>query len=45
MLDVSWGEMLICTGLAFYVIGKKDLPAASRFAGSQVGRLVGFLQG
>jgi len=45
MIDVSWGEILVVTGIGFYVIGKKDLPAAARFGGSQVGRLVGFLQG
>lgn len=33
------------SGLTFTIIGKKDLPAASKFLGTQVGRIVGVLQG
>ena len=45
MLDISWGETFVLTGVAIGLIGRKDLPAASRFLGTQVGRVVGFLQG
>ena len=43
--DITWGETFVLTGLAFALIGKKDLPKASRFLGAQLGRVVGFLQG
>mmetsp|Transcript_33330 Transcript_33330/g.49031 ORF Transcript_33330/g.49031 Transcript_33330/m.49031 type:complete len:273 (-) Transcript_33330:561-1379(-) len=43
--NVSWGELLVCSGLAVTFIGRKDLPGASRTLGNYVGRLVGMLQG
>jgi Sec-independent protein translocase protein TatA len=45
MFDVSWGELFVMTGLSLAVIGRRDLPKAARFAGGQVGRVVGLLQG
>jgi len=45
MFEVSWGETLVITGISIGIIGRKDLPSASRFLGTQVGRLVGLLQG
>jgi len=44
-LDITWGETFVLTGLGFALIGRKDLPKAAHFLGSQVGRVVGFLQG
>ena len=45
MFDVSWGELLVVTGLGFALVGKKDLPKAAGFVGTRVGRVVGLLQG
>lgn len=45
MFDVSWGETFIVIGAALYITGRKDLPRAARFAGTQTGRVVGLLQG
>jgi Sec-independent protein translocase protein TatA len=45
MFDVSWGELFVVAAVGVALTGKKDLPAACRFAGTQVGRLVGILQG
>jgi Sec-independent protein translocase protein TatA len=45
MFDVSWGEITVVVGLGLVLIGRKDLPRAARVAGTQVGRVVGFLQG
>jgi Sec-independent protein translocase protein TatA len=45
MFETSWGEIFVMTGLCMVLIGRKDLPHASRFVGSQVGRVVGLLQG
>jgi len=45
MFDVSWGETFVIIGMSVVMIGKKDLPKASKFFGNQVGRLVGILQG
>ena len=45
MFDTSWGEIFVMTGLCLALVGRKDLPKASRFVGSQVGRVVGLLQG
>jgi Sec-independent protein translocase protein TatA len=45
MLDISWGEIFVMGGLGMALAGRRDLPAASRFVGSQLGRVVGFLQG
>ena len=45
LLDITWGETFLLTGLGFALIGRKDLPKAAYFLGSQIGRVVGFLQG
>lgn len=45
MLDVSWGETLVVLAVSVTVIGRNDLPKASRFLGKHVGRIVGLLQG
>mmetsp|Transcript_10686 Transcript_10686/g.23176 ORF Transcript_10686/g.23176 Transcript_10686/m.23176 type:complete len:277 (-) Transcript_10686:264-1094(-) len=45
MLDVSWGEIAVLAGVGLVLIGRKDLPPASRALGTQVGRVVGLLQG
>mmetsp|Transcript_3264 Transcript_3264/g.4872 ORF Transcript_3264/g.4872 Transcript_3264/m.4872 type:complete len:235 (+) Transcript_3264:132-836(+) len=45
MSFVSWGESFLLVGASFYFIGRKDLPKASRFLGTQIGRMVGLLQG
>jgi Sec-independent protein translocase protein TatA len=45
MFDVSWGEITVVVGLGLFLIGRKDLPQAARVAGTQVGRVVGLLQG
>ena len=45
MFDTSWSELFVCGGLCIILVGRKDLPAVSRFVGSQVGRVVGLLQG
>jgi Sec-independent protein translocase protein TatA len=45
MLDVSWAETLILFGVGTYLVGRRDLPVATRFLGKQVGRVVGVLQG
>ena len=42
---MSWGEAAVLAGAGLVLIGRRDLPAASRMAGTQVGRIVGFLQG
>jgi Sec-independent protein translocase protein TatA len=45
MFDISWGEIAVLVGVGFAVTGRKDLPAAFRFAGSHLGRIVGLMQG
>lgn len=45
MFEVSWGELMVVTGLGFALIGKKDLPRAAGWLGNRVGRVVGLLQG
>jgi len=45
MLDVSWGETAVLFGVGIFLIGRNDLPRASRILGKQVGRVVGVLQG
>jgi len=45
MFDVSWGELALVTGIGLAVIGRKDLPRAANVAGTQLGRIVGLLQG
>ena len=45
MLDVSLGQLIVVGVVGAAVTGRKDLPHAFRFVGSQVGRIVGLLQG
>jgi Sec-independent protein translocase protein TatA len=45
MLDFSWGELFIVAGIGLAFVGKRDLPKAAHAVGTQVGRIVGFLQG
>jgi Sec-independent protein translocase protein TatA len=45
MFDISSGEILVVGAVGIALTGKRDLPAACRFVGSQVGRVVGLLQG
>lgn len=45
MFDVSWGELAVVTGIGLALIGRKDLPRAANVAGTQLGRIVGLLQG
>jgi Sec-independent protein translocase protein TatA len=45
MFEVSWGELAVVTGIGLALIGRKDLPKAAHVAGTQVGRIVGLLQG
>ena len=43
--SISWGELIVLGGLGFVLVGRKDLPRVSRLAGTQLGRVVGLLQG
>jgi Sec-independent protein translocase protein TatA len=45
MFDVSWGELFVVGAVGATLAGKRDLPNACRFIGSQIGRVVGLLQG
>jgi Sec-independent protein translocase protein TatA len=45
MFNVSWAELAVLAGVSLAVIGRKDLPKVAYVAGTQIGRLVGFLQG
>lgn len=45
MFDVSWGEMFVLTAVAVSMVGRKDLPKGFHFIGTQVGRVVGLMQG
>uniref|UniRef100_A0A7S4JIM1 Uncharacterized protein n=1 Tax=Odontella aurita TaxID=265563 RepID=A0A7S4JIM1_9STRA len=45
MFDVSWGETAVLFGAGFFLVGRRDLPHASRIFGTQVGRIVGLLRG
>ena len=45
MLDVSWGEMGLVVAVGLALVGKRDLPRVAHIVGTQVGRLVGFVQG
>lgn len=45
MFDIGLGETIVLVGVGFALIGRKDLPRVSRFLGTQVGRIVGLLQG
>jgi len=42
---ISWGELFLAVGAGFFLVGKKDLPKVAFTFGTQVGRVVGFLQG
>lgn len=45
MVEVSWGELGVVVGVGLFLIGRKDLPKAAHTLGTQVGRVVGLLQG
>jgi len=45
MFEVSWGELLVLTGVGITLVGRRDLPKVSRVVGTQMGRVVGLLQG
>jgi Sec-independent protein translocase protein TatA len=45
MFEISWGEIFVVGAVGVAVTGRKDLPAACRLVGSQLGRMVGLLQG
>lgn len=45
MVDISWGELLVLGSVGVALAGRRDLPNACRYAGMQVGRVVGLLQG
>jgi Sec-independent protein translocase protein TatA len=45
MFEISWGEIFVVGAVGAAVTGRKDLPAACRLVGSQLGRMVGLLQG
>jgi Sec-independent protein translocase protein TatA len=45
MLNFSWGELIVVTGLGLAFIGRQDLPKAAHMVGTQLGRMVGLLQG
>jgi Sec-independent protein translocase protein TatA len=45
MFDVTWGEIAVLAAVGLTLLGRKDLPPASRALGMQVGRVVGLLRG
>jgi Sec-independent protein translocase protein TatA len=45
MFDIGWSELIVLGAVGITMIGRKDLPGAARMAGTQVGRLVGMMQG
>jgi Sec-independent protein translocase protein TatA len=45
MFNVSWGELVVVAGVGLALIGRRDLPKAAHVVGTQVGRVVGLLQG
>ena len=45
MFNVSWGELAVVAGISLAVIGRRDLPKVAHVAGTQIGRIVGLLQG
>lgn len=45
MFDVTWGELFAVVGIGLFLVGKKDLPKGSYMVGTQLGRVVGLLQG
>jgi Sec-independent protein translocase protein TatA len=44
-ISVSWGEIFVVGAVGVALTGKKDLPGVCRLVGTQLGRLVGLLQG
>ena len=45
MFDISWGELFMLGAVGVALTGRKDLPRVFRVAGTQVGRVVGLMQG
>ena len=45
MFDISWGELLLLGTVGVAITGKRDMPKVCRLVGTQVGRVVGLLQG
>jgi Sec-independent protein translocase protein TatA len=45
MFDVSWGEIVVVMAAGVCFVGRQDLPRAAHTVATQVGRLVGLLQG
>jgi Sec-independent protein translocase protein TatA len=45
MFEISWGELFVVGAVGVALTGRRDLPAACHFVGSQLGRVVGLLQG
>lgn len=45
MFEVSWGELFVLGAVGVALTGRKDLPRVFRVAGTQVGRVVGLMQG
>jgi Sec-independent protein translocase protein TatA len=45
MFNVSWGELAVVAGIGLAFIGRRDLPKAAYVVGTQIGRIVGLLQG
>lgn len=45
MVEISWGEVGFVIGVGMFLIGRKDLPKAAHTVGTQLGRVVGLLQG
>jgi Sec-independent protein translocase protein TatA len=45
MFNFSWGELLVVAGLGVAFVGRQDLPKAAHMLGTQLGRVVGLLQG
>mmetsp|Transcript_41099 Transcript_41099/g.86347 ORF Transcript_41099/g.86347 Transcript_41099/m.86347 type:complete len:268 (-) Transcript_41099:587-1390(-) len=45
MFDVTWGEIVVVAGVGLVLIGRRDLPIASRAFGHQIGRIVGLTRG
>ena len=43
--NVSWGEIVIVGSIGIAITGKRDIPKVCHFVGSQLGRVVGLLQG
>jgi Sec-independent protein translocase protein TatA len=43
--SISWGEIFVVGAVGAALTGRRDLPNACRYVGSQIGRVVGLLQG